>query len=472
MSPTFDGKFYRVPQVAVKTDISGLTSTALAPGGIVAMIGSAEGGAPNLVTRFTDPVEATNTFRGGNLLEAAQVAWQHGAQVIYMTRIGTADQATLTLVDGASADVLQVDSIDYGDYVNEIKVKVEDGSVSGKKVTVQLYDSLTNRTTVEVGDNLADAISIANYFNGITEGVEPSALVTMTSIVSGGIPENIGYTNLSGGDNGTPLTATDWSNALDLYATEFVNILHPAGSTDATVHALFQTHVETYSNQKLERTAVVGAAAEDPIGDISTPDSLVYRAYNMNSERMVLVAPGTDGRSGAYTAAKIVGRAAGVDVATPLTYQTITATSIAEKYTASQKDTLVQYGILAIEEVPQGRRIVRGITTVQDPSQTTEDPFKEYSVLRIRDYVNSNVRSILESTYIGKKGVFGVESQIQATTASVLGRLKEAEIVLGYRNIRVTKDQNNPKVYYVNYQIAPISPINWIFVTTEFVNTI
>ena len=86
--PTFDGKFYRVPQVAVKTDVSGLTSVALAPGGVVAMLGSATGGESNQVTRFTDPLDAKSTFRSGDLLDAAEAAWQHGAQVIYLTRVG------------------------------------------------------------------------------------------------------------------------------------------------------------------------------------------------------------------------------------------------------------------------------------------------------------------------------------------------------------------------------------------------
>jgi len=466
MSPTFNGKFFRVPQVSIKTDISGLTSTALAPGGIVAMLGSAEGGEPNQVTRFTDPISAANVFRGGDLLDAATAAWQHGAQIIYLTRIGDATQSTLTINDASSAAVVTFTSKDYGAYTNDIRAKVEAATTSGSKITIQFYDSLTNRTTLEVGDNLANGTAISAYFNA------NSNLVDTVTASASGIPANITYTNFASGSDGTPLITSDWTTGLNLYATEFVNILHPAGSTDATVHALFQTHVETYSSQKAERTAIVGAAIGDPVGAIGTTNSYVDRAYNMNSERMVFVVPGTDGKSAAYTAAKIVGKAAGVDVATPLTYQTITASAIEKKFSESEKDTLVQYGVLAIEEVPAGRRIVRGITTVQDPSITDEDPFKEYSVLRIRDYVNSNLRSILETTYIGKKGVFGVESQMQSTTSSVLGKLKEAEIIQGYRNITVTKDPNNPKVFYISFQVAPISPIDWIFVTTEFVNTI
>ena len=465
--PSFNGKFYRTPQVAIKTDTTGLTSFGLAPGGIVAMLGTSLGGAPNTVVRFTDPSAAKNYFRGGDLPDSAALAWQHGAQVIFMTRVGNALQASKTLTTVASAAIGSMVSKDYGTYVNDIQYKVENGTTSGKKVTVKFYDSLTNRTTYETADNVATINDVATYFNTTL----PSQLITITVTSSAGILGNVGYTNLTGGSNGTS-TTVDWSTALDLYKNEFVNILHPAGSTDELVHALFKTHVETYSQQKRERTAVVGAPISAAIGDINTSGSLIARAYNLNSERMVLVAPGTDEQSAAFTASKIIGLVAQNDVATPVTYKTISANSIATRYTESEKEQLVQAGVMVVEEVPQGRRIVRGITTVQDPSAFTEDPMKEYSIVRIKDYITDNVRTILETTYIGKKGISGVESQMQSSIASVLGKLKEAQVINGYQNIVVQKDQTDPKVFNVSYQIAPVSPINWIFVTQYLVNTL
>ena len=466
--PSFDGKFYRLPTVAVKTDVSSFVNFGLAPGGIVAMMGSAQGGTPNEVVRFTDPNEAAQYFRSGDLVTAAQQAWQHGAQVIYLTRIGNALQSTKTVSNVASANIATITADGYGAYTNDVEIKIENGSLSGKKMTVRLYDTLTNRTTLEVKDNAATIQDLADYFNTTL----PSTLITITVASSAGIPRNtVGYEKMTGGSDGT-LTTQDWVNGLNLYANEFVNILHPAGSTDEVVHALFKTHVETYSQQKRERTAIVGAPAASVIGAVGTADSLVDRAYNLNSERMVLVAPGSDEKSGAYTAAKIVGLVAGVDVATPITYRTISATSLSTKYSESEKDTLVKYGVCVIEEVPQGRRVVRGITTIQDPSEGVEDAFKEYSIERIKDYLTDNVRSILETSYIGKKGIAGVESQMQATVASILSRMKESQIITGYRNIIVTKDPNDAKVYFVTYQVAPVSPINWIFVTQQFVNNI
>jgi hypothetical protein len=465
--PSFNGRFYRIPTVAISTNTTQLTSFGLAPGGVVAMLGSATGGIPNTVQRFTDPESAQTAFRGGDLVTAAQLAWQHGAQVIYMTRIGSALQSSATITGAASSDIATITSKDYGSYTIGIQYKVEAGTVSGNKFTVKLYDSLTNRTTIESIDNAANIGEVATYFNTTL----PSTLVTITTTSSASSASLVGYTSLTGGSDGSPVTA-DWSTGLALYNTQFVNIMHPAGSSDETVHALFKTHVETYSNQKRERTAIVGSPANPVIGDINTAGSLVARAYNLNSERVVLVAPGTDEQSGAFTAAKVVGIVAQNDVATPVTYKTISATSIDTKYSESEKETLIQAGVLVVEEVPQGRRIVRGITTVQDPSQSVEDPFKEYSIVRIKDYITDNVRTILETTYIGKKGISGVTSQMQSTVASVLGKLKEAQIIVGYQNIVVNQDVNNPQVFTITYQVAPVSPVNFIFVTQYLVNAL
>lgn len=474
MSPTFNNKFFRTPAVSVKTNVSNFVNFGLAPGGIVAILGTATGGEPNTVQKFTDPTAAAAFFKSGDLITAANNAWEHGAQTIYMTRIGNALQATQTITNVSSANIATITSKDYGVYTNSIQYKVETGSSSTSglptvKFTVSYYDSTTNRTTIESIDNASTMGAISTYFNDTL----PSQLVTITSIASADIPNvTSGYVDLAGGSDGTPVTISDWSAGLTLYTTEFVNILHPAMSTDATVHALFKTHVETYSNQKMERTAIVGGNANDPIGDIDTEDSLVYRAYNLNSERMLLVAPGTDGQSAAYTASKILGLVAGYDVATPITYKTISATSIARKYTEAEKDTLTKYGVCTIEEVPQGRRVIRGITTVQDLSEYIEDSFKEYSIQRIKDYLTDNVRTILESTYIGKKGLSGVVSQMQTTVTSILSKMKEAEIIVGYRNVTVEQDSSDAKVYNISYDVAPVSPVNWIFVTQNLVSSI
>jgi hypothetical protein len=473
---TFMGRTYKQPGAYSYTDPTALVGVGLGAGGVVTIIGTATGGAPGEVELFTDPVSAKEKHRGGNMMTAANYAWAAGANSIYLTRPGNPLRAALAVLNGVAATVFTVTSVDYGSWCNSIRVRVENAT-SGPvnyRLTIQYYNPDTGETTTEMGDELADgnaaiAYWAANYAAGMVTLTAGAGVATR--------PVNLVFTNLIGGDDDLTPTATEWQNAIDLYSKYETNIMHLAGVTDASTHALLSTHCTTLSNNRKERIGVVGGLKRNApseseatyVGNTSTPASLIGRAYNLNSDRMVLVGPGTDGLDACYTAAKIVGMLAGVDVATSLTHQTVSASSIDTLFTDSQKDNLITYGVCAVEEVPQGRRVLRAITTAQDLSATQEHPFKEISIRRIADYVNYNMRTNLETAYVGKKGVSGIESSIQATATSILVRLREAQIIEGFRNVLVKRDASNRQIVYVDYEVAPISPINWIFITTKLV---
>jgi len=466
MSPTFQGRAYKQPGAYSYTDPTSLVAIGLGTGGVCAIIGPATGGESDEVTLFTDPVTAQDTYRGGALIDAANYAWAQGANQIYLTRAGTPLQSAGTFVDAVAANTLTVTAQDYGVWGDDIKVKVEDATVGGPakcKVTVQYYNDETGETITETGDELTDATAIKAYW----DANYAAGLVAMTAVKPTARPVNVAYTNLTGGfDDATP-DATEWSTAIDLYKTYEVNMMHLAGCTSATQHAYLSAHCTTMSNNRKERIGIVGGPKGESVGDTST--GIIKRAYDLNSDRMVLASPGLNDEDACYTAARILGMLAGVDVATSITHQTLSATSIEMKFTDSEKDDLITYGVCAVEEVPQGRRIIRGITTAQDLSTTTENPFKEISIRRIADYINYNMRNNLEAMYIGKKGVTGIEASIQSSTTSILVRLREAEIIQDFRNVIVKRDTSNPQIVYVNYEVAPISPINYIFITTKLV---
>jgi hypothetical protein len=459
----YNGRSYKQPGAYAFVDSVGMLASNLASGGILAIIGPAEGGTPNEVVAYTDTVLAKSVFKGGDLLTAALDAWSEGANIIYMLRIGSASQASLTLSESTTG-VLTLTSDDYGTWANDIQVKVETGSVSGKKVTIKYYDNVQNRTTLETGDNLADATGIASWVNSNSNYVSAEALV------GAGVPDNISYTNLAGGLDGDSPTVNQWSAGIDQLAFYQVNLIHLAGCTDASVHALLSAHCDTNSNNRRWRMGIVGNEIGESVGNTTT--GIIKRAYDLNSSRMVLVAPGSDGESGASTAAKVAGALAGVDVATPITHRTFGISSLDRKFTDTEKDDLITYGVCAFEESPQGRRVIRGITTVQDISATQEDPMKEISVQRIADYISYNMYVNLEGLFVGKKGLSGTNSSIKSAAISILLKLKDAQIIVDFRNVNVSQDPSDPKVFYVSYEVAPISPINFIFIQTHLVNVL
>lgn len=483
----FNGVNRIIPGAYTKTDASGLITTSLAPGGIVGIIGTGYGGEPNKVYHFTSSVLAEETFKSGKLLDAMKAAWLNGANDIYAVRIGQATKSVITLVNESSADVITLESRDWGSWTNDIEIKIENGTTLGYKVTIKYIDK-NNNVTIEsstgVGaipsfDNIPNIAELATV---ITEG---SSLLKVREILNEEdsiIPIN--YTKLINGSDGVlnqdeeiTTTLQDWSTALNLYESYAVNILNPAETDASEVHALFLQHCIEMSEKEMYRFCVVGGGVSDPIGDIQNPGSdplsCIGRAYNLNHKRVVFVATGVNNKKAAYTASMIAGKLAGFDAATSLTYKTLVGvSSLNTKYTQTQKEELITRGCIILEDAAAGRRVLRDITTQQDIRLgLTEDPFKDITTLRIADYTNTNLRNILQDMYIGKKGLSGARSALANTSVDVLSKLKEREIITNFRNISVTTDPANPKVFKVSCEVVPVFTITFILISTTLTNT-
>lgn len=139
----FGGRLLISPTVASVVDDTGLANKNLTVGNIVALIGQSDGGKPNTALRFGSPSDAEDVLRSGELLDAVKKAFDPSSQtggpsVVVAVRVNPATQASLTLKDGSSNDVITLQSTDFGLYTNQIKVKVEAASTRGKKLTSQI----------------------------------------------------------------------------------------------------------------------------------------------------------------------------------------------------------------------------------------------------------------------------------------------------------------------------------------------
>jgi len=487
MSPIFNNVNRILPGSYTKTDATGLITTSLAPGGIVGMIGTAYGGEPNAVYRFTSSSLATETFKSGKLLDAMKAAWLNGANDIYAIRIGAASKSVITLIDASSGDVLTLESRDYGTWTNDIEIKIESGTNFGYKLSIRYIDENNNITlesssgagAIRQYDDIANVTELASVID------EFSSLLTVNTIHDADATiVSINYTKLTMGSDGLLdaddeiiTTVDDWTTALSLFDTYDINILNPAGTDSATIHALFLQHCIELSSKEKYRICVVGGGSDDNIGDVnnpsSDPESSIGRAYNLNHERAIFTATGVNGENAAYTASLITGKLAGFDAATSLTFKTLNGiSSVNTKYTQTQKEDLLMRGCLVVEEAPAGRRVIRDVTTKQDIRLgLTEDPYKDITTVRIADYTNTNLRDILQDIYIGKKGVSGARSAIANTTLSILSKLQGLEIISNYRNIQVTQDADNAKIFRVSVEVIPVFTITWIFISTTLSNS-
>ncbi len=476
--PVFQGQNEIHPGYYSFTNVSGLVNVGILSSGVLAFEGPALGGIPEQVQVFTDPTSARSVLRGGDLLTAMQDAFNEGASLIVAVRTGTpgttVTQSTISLPDSLNQNFLTLTSIDYGSYTTGIQVQISNGSVSGFLVTVQFVDTLLGITTTETFDNNASIAAAVSAINNPNTG---STLVTASdsgSAVGTAVPVNTnGFVGLQGGlDDLTP-SLTEWTNALALLNTQVVNIVHLAGVTDPSVFALLQSHVDTLSNERRKRIGICGSALGLPVGVYSNPDSLLGQAYNLNDPRMIYCGIGVDGVSGAFTAAHVAGWISGRDVATSITFQNLDVTSLEVLHDQADINSLLIGGVLVLEQVPSGRRVVRGITTQQDiVPGVTEAPFKEITTIRIVDNVDSTLQAALEGKYIGQKGISRNINGIVSDTVSLLTQFQENEIIQGFKNVTAVQNPNNPEIINVSFVVAPVFPINWIFSTINLVNLV
>lgn len=208
----FNGRVISVPGSYSQVDASGLETVGLGAAGIVAVLGTAEGGKPVSAisevqdfVRFNSPEKMRLAYRKGQLREVADMLFAPakdpdilaGAQEVVAMKVNPATQSTTTLLAGAS-EVMTLTSIDYGAFTAQINVEVQTGSSKGKSLTIKLE----GRT--ETVDNLGgDAVATLQYdggtygYNTAVAKVNDAGDITVTATRSGAgkSGEIVGVTN-------------------------------------------------------------------------------------------------------------------------------------------------------------------------------------------------------------------------------------------------------------------------------------
>lgn len=173
MSVFFNGRLWTTPAVISAVDDSRMYNRNLTVGNILAVIGRSEGGEPGVAIRIGSPYEAKQILRSGELMDAVSKAFDPSSQTgapatIIAVRVNPATQSSLALKDAGAADVINLVSTDYGMYTSGIKVKVESGSVKGKKLTSQFGNGYYSMDNV-----FRDAFSV------IYDGAQATATMTV-----------------------------------------------------------------------------------------------------------------------------------------------------------------------------------------------------------------------------------------------------------------------------------------------------
>jgi len=158
----FNGRLISIPGSYSVVDASGLEQVGLGAVGIVAVLGTGEGGKPaNEISELKDfivitkPEQGQSIFRSGDLREVIPMLFAPakdpsilgGAVQVVVMKVNPATRSSATLSNG-SGNCMLVESADYGAFTGQVNLSIADGTVQGKKVTIIFED------TTEAGDDI------------------------------------------------------------------------------------------------------------------------------------------------------------------------------------------------------------------------------------------------------------------------------------------------------------------------------
>jgi hypothetical protein len=115
------------------------------------IIGESKGGKPNQLYVFYSPSEAKDVLRGGPLLEAVLHAFSPGndltPQYIGAMRVNVGTQANRVLRK-STQDIINIKSWDWGAHTNQMKMKLEEGSNTGYKISFSFGGNATEEDDI------------------------------------------------------------------------------------------------------------------------------------------------------------------------------------------------------------------------------------------------------------------------------------------------------------------------------------
>ncbi len=246
-------------------------------------------------------------------------------------------------------------------------------------------------------------------------------------------------------------------------AFELVESVERAGvvvcdSTQSAVQQALRAMVERCSAQHRERIAVV--CGEDG----ETAEELVSRAALLNSERMVLVAPG-----GALCAAAVAGAiAAAVDPAMPLSgVQLSGIESVESAAVDGQLDTLAQGGVTALEMVAGMCCVVRGITTRTTTDGAADATWRELTTIRVVDEVVSGIRNSLLTRFARAKNTAQIRGAIHSQVVMELEDRVRREIIGGYDDVVVEAAADDAAACLVEFAFTAVHGLKRIWLSAH-----
>lgn len=314
-----------------------------------------------------------------------------------------------------------------------------------------------------VRGTVGEAVTITGYAAGVAvfgEDTAPGMSTILKLLFLNGAAQVVAVRVADTG------TAADYQAAFEALGKREAQIL-VCDSAAVEVQQALRTALETASQQRKERIAVVGGSGESAA-------QLVEHAAKLNSERMVLVGPDAlDGSGhtlpGVFAAAAVAGVLADSrDPAVPLNGAELAGLGgLAEEYSDNDIDLLVRGGVTPLESVSGVISPVRGITTRTTTGGAVDTTWRELTTILIVDDIIPAVRAALRSKFSRTKNTARTRSAIRSQVIVELEKKLAAEIIDSYGDVTVTADADDPSVCLVEFGFTVAHGLNQIYLTVH-----
>ena len=319
-------------------------------------------------------------------------------------------------------------------------------SVIGGKKTARILGAAAVSTTGTANE----VVTLTSYAEGVSAfGEDAEGTVGMAALLAALYRNGAAVVKAVKVSAATP---TGYEAAFAALEQEAVDVI-VCDSTSVDVQLKLRASVEKASGAQRERIGVVSGGAK-----------LVERAGKLNSERMVLTAPG-DVRMAAAAAAVIAGES---DPSVPVNGAVLAGFSgLSASYDDTQVDTLVTGGVTPLECVSGEVSIVRGITTRMTTGGAADKTWRELTTVRIVDDVIPALRASLRARFVRSKNTAQVRAAIRSQVMVELENKRAQEIIDSFGEVSVKASEDDPTVCLVEFSFAVAHGLNRIYLSAH-----
>ena len=267
-------------------------------------------------------------------------------------------------------------------------------------------------------------------------------------------------------------TVGDYSAALDKFFDQaLVAIVVPCNGSMQPLQQIVQEHVDSQSNNRFERRAIIGM--DGTVNPVSSSQRII-NAQELSDERIALVCPATFQYfspelnidvtlGGQFMAAALAGMVMNMSFAQPLTHKVVVGfDDVVEIELDGQKNLESQNGLCVVEKTRhQLIRVRHGVST-----DNSDMVHREWSITGQQDAMVYRLRDFLENANLIGQPIYDYTLvNVKASAEAALQSLVRDGLMVNYTGLSCRQLITNPDVLEITFSWQPAFPLNYIVVT-------